>query len=39
MTHHDPDHDDDFLGTQEKRCQQKLQNCMLSREGMTIDIG
>lgn len=39
MTHHDPDHDDAFLRTQEKLCQQKLQNCMLSREGMAINVG
>ncbi len=39
MTHHDPDHDDNFLRTQEKPCQQKFPNCVLSREGMTIDIG
>lgn len=39
MTHHDPEHDDEFLRAQEKLCQQRHPNCMLSREGMAIDVG
>jgi phosphoribosyl 1,2-cyclic phosphodiesterase len=38
MTHHDPDHDDDFLTQVEKRCQKRFKNCALAREGMTIDL-
>lgn len=34
MTHHDPDHDDDFLRKVEKKCQDRLKNCELAREGM-----
>lgn len=39
MTHHDPDHDDAFLRDIEKRCQQRLPNCVLAREGMEIVLG
>lgn len=38
MTHHDPDHDDDFLRNIEQQCQARFKNCSLAREGMTIDI-
>ena len=38
MTHHDPDHDDDFLWQMEKSCQTKFPNCFLAREGMEIVI-
>ena len=38
MTHHDPDHDDEFLKGIEKQCQARFQNCSLAREGMTIDV-
>ena len=33
MTHHEPDHDDDFLKQQEKKCKDRLKNCALAREG------
>jgi phosphoribosyl 1,2-cyclic phosphodiesterase len=39
MTHHDPDHDDNFLKKQEKICQDRFRNCELAREGATYDIG
>jgi phosphoribosyl 1,2-cyclic phosphodiesterase len=38
MTHHDPDHDDDFLRTMEKKCQDRYKDCQLAREGMKISI-
>jgi len=38
MTHHDPDHDDEFLNKIEKQCQARFKNCSLAREGMRIDI-
>ncbi len=38
MTHHDPDHDDEFLRKIEKRCQARFKNCSLAREGMAIEI-
>ena len=38
MTHHDPDHDDEFLLAVEKECQNKFSNCSLAREGMRIDL-
>ena len=36
MTHHDPDHDDIFLGERERECQAIMANCCLAREGMKI---
>lgn len=33
LTHHDPDHDDEFLRKQEKLCQDRFKNCELAREG------
>lgn len=36
MTHHDPDHDDDFLKAREQECREVMPNCILAREGMTI---
>ena len=36
MTHHDPEHDDDFLLEQESQCRDRFPNCTLAREGMTI---
>ncbi len=36
FTHHDPDHDDDFLAKTEAECQLKFQNCLMAREGMEI---
>ena len=38
MTHHDPDHDDEFLRKQEKICQQRFKFCELAREGNKYDI-
>lgn len=38
MTHHDPDHDDEFLRKMEKQCQQRLSNCVLAREGMEFTL-
>ena len=38
MTHHDPDHDDDFLRKQEKICQERFKFCELAREGSKYDI-
>jgi phosphoribosyl 1,2-cyclic phosphodiesterase len=36
MTHHDPDHDDEFLLRMEKLCQRRFPNSQLAREGMEI---
>ncbi len=36
FTHHDPDHNDDFLAIMEKKCQQEFPNCAMAREGMEI---
>lgn len=38
MTHHDPDHNDDFLKKQEKICQDRLKECALAREGAVYKI-
>jgi len=38
MTHHDPDHDDEFLNKIEKQCQARFKNCSLAREGMQIGV-
>jgi phosphoribosyl 1,2-cyclic phosphodiesterase len=38
MTHHDPDHDDQFLRKMEQSCQDRFKDCVLAREGMKIDI-
>ena len=34
FTHHDPDHDDDFLTKMEIECQEKFPNCFMARDGM-----
>ena len=39
LTHHDPDHNDEFLRKQEKMCQERFKNCELAREGNEYDIG
>jgi ribonuclease BN (tRNA processing enzyme) len=39
LTHHDPDHDDEFLQRIEKLCQERFSNAVLAREGMEIPIG
>lgn len=36
LTHHDPDHDDNFLQEVEYQCQKRFPNCYLAREGMEI---
>ncbi len=36
ITHHDPDHDDDFLDKQEKECQQVFPNSLFAKEGMEV---
>jgi ribonuclease BN (tRNA processing enzyme) len=36
MTHHDPEHDDEFLLRMEKLCQGRFPNSQLAREGMEI---
>lgn len=38
FTHHDPDHNDEFLLRQELKCQIVFNNCLIAREGMTIRI-
>ena len=38
ITHHDPDHDDDFLRQMENSCQQKFSNSIFARERMEIVI-
>ena len=36
MTHHDPEHDDEFLLRMEKLCQERFPNTQIAREGMEI---
>jgi ribonuclease BN (tRNA processing enzyme) len=36
ITHHDPDHDDEFLRRMERQCQQRFRACVLAREKMEI---
>jgi phosphoribosyl 1,2-cyclic phosphodiesterase len=36
ITHHDPEHDDDFLLRMETLCQRRFPNSQLAREGMEI---
>lgn len=38
MTHHDPDHDDDFLTRMEKLCQERFKESLLAREGMELEM-
>jgi phosphoribosyl 1,2-cyclic phosphodiesterase len=38
ITHHDPDHNDDFLDTMEKECQSIFPNSMFAKEGMEITV-
>jgi phosphoribosyl 1,2-cyclic phosphodiesterase len=38
ITHHDPEHDDEFLTKMEKQCQQRFKDCFLAREKMEIEI-
>jgi phosphoribosyl 1,2-cyclic phosphodiesterase len=34
VTHHDPDHDDDFLDAMEKQCKEVFPNSLFAKEGM-----
>ncbi len=36
LTHHDPDHDDEFLREAEARCQARFPNCQLARDRMEV---
>ena len=36
ITHHDPDHDDDFLDSLEKECKKEFANSLFAREGLEI---
>ena len=38
MTHHDPDHDDEFLRKKELECQERFPNCFLAREGQEVTV-
>ena len=38
LTHHDPEHDDEFLERIEKLCRERFSNTVLAREGMEIPI-
>ena len=38
MTHHDPEHDDEFLLHMEKLCQGRFPDAQLAREGMEITL-
>ncbi len=38
LTHHDPDHDDDFLDQLEEKCQQYFPCCQLAKDGIEIII-
>ena len=39
LTHHDPDHDDEFLERIEKLCQERFPNAVLAGQGMEISVG
>jgi len=38
VTHHDPDHDDDFLDRLEKECQAIFPNSVFAKEGMEVPV-
>lgn len=38
ITHHDPDHDDDFLDAMERECKELFPDCLLAREGMELQV-
>ncbi len=38
ITHHDPDHDDEFLKKREKECQKRFKDCVFAREKMEIEL-
>jgi phosphoribosyl 1,2-cyclic phosphodiesterase len=38
ITHHDPDHDDDFLDSMEKECQKVFPDSLFAKEGMEVSV-
>jgi ribonuclease BN (tRNA processing enzyme) len=38
LTHHDPEHDDEFLQRIENLCRERFPNTVLAREGMEISL-
>jgi phosphoribosyl 1,2-cyclic phosphodiesterase len=38
ITHHDPDHNDDFLDSMEKECQKIFPNSIFAKEGMEVSV-
>lgn len=38
ITHHDPDHDDDFLDRMEKECKKEFPNSLFAKEGMEVEV-
>jgi len=38
MTHHNPEHSDQFLSIEQTKCHHRLNNCLLAKEGMSIEI-
>jgi phosphoribosyl 1,2-cyclic phosphodiesterase len=38
ITHHDPEHTDDYLLEKEKWCQKRFENCQFAREGMQVNV-
>jgi phosphoribosyl 1,2-cyclic phosphodiesterase len=38
MTHHDPEHDDEFLLRLEKLCQERFKECVIAREGTELEL-
>lgn len=38
ITHHDPNHNDEFLLQREKECRDRFKDCILAREGMEVEI-
>lgn len=37
ITHHDPDHNDDFLDEMEHECQKLFPNSVFAKEGMEVE--
>jgi phosphoribosyl 1,2-cyclic phosphodiesterase len=38
ITHHDPDHDDDFLDAMEKECKEIFPDSLFAKEGMEVSV-
>lgn len=36
LTHHDPEHNDDFIRAEEKKCQARFKDCFFAREGQEV---